>query len=377
MVSRGTRGLYGLLFLCAFRASALEIQNLKILMDKAARSGFSGIVIVSQGEQTLWQQSYGWADRRRRIAMNERTEFDVGSVTKQFVATALLKLQEEGKLSLDDTLEKFFRVPKKRRGVTLRSVLRHVSGFEETDSQKIGDELDRLANRPQKYFEALLRLLPFRRPARFYYNNSMYNLLSFVIEKASGQKYETYLSQHLFSVANLRNTGFNTAGSFNTNEAAIGYDGRKEELPAGRLPNGIGYSGCTGVITSGDDLRTWLLAVHRNTVLGPGETEQLFQSSVFAGYSLGWEIREDKQGHLTDYSHSGATIGFLSEVAFYPESETTLILLSNDSSEGWVLGLAKDVLDGRVAIAKLDEAIRQAKQRRGHRPPTDGPPPVP
>jgi CubicO group peptidase (beta-lactamase class C family) len=307
-------------------------------LDATLRSRhFSGSVLVAERGEILLEKGYGLADRAQGRANVAGTLFDIGSVTKQFVAAAILHLEERGLLRTEDPLSKYLEVPANKRGITLGHLLMHRSGlgYPRGDGGDGGD-----GGEPKKYFETFLREAPLSSPpgTRFFYNNVGYNLLAYVVEKVSGERFEDYLRAHLFLPVGMSSTGFNEPGSIDPARAARGYEGRRGYLSAGRLPNNWGYRGATGVISSVGDLYRWTAALNGDGILSAASKKKLFTPGPGRDrYAMGWSVELGAGGMPVRASHDGATMGFVSKLIMKLESGRTIIAASNDYQSGGVL----------------------------------------
>ncbi|MEQ8279534.1 MAG: serine hydrolase domain-containing protein [Deltaproteobacteria bacterium] len=297
------------------------------------KSGFNGTVLVAKNGKVLMERGYGLANRTTGVKNGADTLYDVGSVTKQFTAAALLKLQEQGKLSLDDPISKYFEVPAARRDITLRQLLQHRSGLGYPSESALANTNP---DDPKSFLEAFLAKAPtIGKPGeRYEYSNLGYNVLANVVEQASGRSYEDYVKRNLFGPAKMTSSGFNEPGSVDPQRAATGYENRNEEaLPAGELPNSWGYKGATGVVTSARDMLRWAEALKDNRVLSKASTQELFATAGDrSGYALGWEVQRDAKGNITSVGHGGSTIGFASNFTIDPRSGMVFVTLSNDEA---------------------------------------------
>ena len=159
-----------------------------------------GSVLVARGPRILLDKGYGVADRRIDLAMPHDAMWDWASVTKQFTAAAVLKLAMQGELDVDDPLARHLdRVPARMRGITLRHLLTHTSGVDQSREVDFGD-MSRAAV-VRAFFEYPVGFPPGK---VFDYNNHGYFVLAAVIEEASGRSYESYVTENLFRPAGMR-----------------------------------------------------------------------------------------------------------------------------------------------------------------------------
>ena len=166
--------------------------------------GFSGTVLVARKGELLLHKGYGLADRERKTPCTTETVFDIGSITKQFTAAAILKLETEGKLRVEDRLSQHLEgVPEDKKDITLHHLLTHTSGLDhaygEDDDYAPRDLAVRL----------FLRMPLLTAPGeRYHYSNPGFSLLAAVVEKLSGMTYEEYLHDRFFRPAGMTQTGY-------------------------------------------------------------------------------------------------------------------------------------------------------------------------
>ena len=191
-------------------AAALSWEQLESRLRTAEREGFSGVVIAQRGGQTTLSQSYGFADRDEQRALTVDSVFDIGSMPIDFTRAAILWLQQEGRISLDDTLEKYFAdVPQDKRGIRLAQLMDGSSGlanFHHRDGDVDKDlsfvDRDRAMSR---IFERPLLFAPGEGNS---HSHSAFGLLAMVVETVSGEPYANFLRRHLFTPAGMSRTGY-------------------------------------------------------------------------------------------------------------------------------------------------------------------------
>jgi CubicO group peptidase (beta-lactamase class C family) len=193
--------------------------RLDSVLRAAAQHGFSGVVRVERGGTVLLRKGYGLANRERRIPFSDASVVQIGSNTKDFTLVALLRLQQRGRLSLRDSLGKYFpAAPADKRGITLQQLVDHRGGF----PIGLGDDFAALTREQflQHAFAAPLRAQP---GTREIYSNTGFALLAAVIEEATGSSYDTYIRDDLLVPLGLENTGY-LLPRFDPSRIAHGYD---------------------------------------------------------------------------------------------------------------------------------------------------------
>ncbi len=276
------------------------IARVDAMLAQMAQDGtFTGSVLMAQGGGVLLSQGYGLADRAKGTPNTPQTRFRLGSITKQFTAMAILILQSQGKLTVQDPICAY--IPgcyPAWKDITIHHLLTHTSGL----SSRLWPELvraDRIAatsSRPVQTL-ALFQDLPLdSRPGeQFAYNNAGYVLLAHIIEQVSGQSFEAFLQQAIFTPLGMRNTGYEQRSS----GLAAGYADAQSTAP--QLPfASMSISDGSGLLYSTvEDLLLWDQALYTERLLPRAELGHMFapiiQETNVAGfaYGYGWYVGED------------------------------------------------------------------------------------
>ncbi|HVT59544.1 MAG TPA: serine hydrolase domain-containing protein [Thermoanaerobaculia bacterium] len=296
--------------------------------------GYSGSVLVARGHHLLLHKGYGVADRERRRPYTPATIFDVASISKQFCAAAILKLEMEGRLKVDDPIGKFLAgVPADKAEITLHQLLTHTSGLVDT----LGDEYE-----PVSREEVIRRALaaPLQGPPgrRHRYSNAGYSLLAAVVEIVSGRPYGTYLRERLFAPAGMRHTGFRLPPD-DLPLLAHGYTadgdwGTPLDHPWAADGPFWNLRGNGGILSTTGDLYLWHLALEGETVLSRAAKEKYFTPYVSEGraanasYAYGWSVSKGPTGGRL-ISHIGGNNIFESDFRRYVDDGVVLIISSN------------------------------------------------
>ncbi len=306
-------------------------------MTRLARFGFSGALLVAKDGKVILHKGYGRADFARGIPITSETVFDVASLTKQFTAAAILKLEMQNRLKTGDRISKFLpNVPKDKAGITLHHLLTHTSGLP-TDYM-LGTNLSR-----EQFVAGILRAPLAARPGQKYlYSNAGYTLLAAIIENVAGQSYEPFLTEQLFSPAGMSNTGFyHDTCKWPPALVAHGYhESIDHGSPQRRRPD-YKYLGAYCVLASVGDLYKWELALRRNTVLSAAAKRKLFTAHAATGepgvsYGYGWKI-ETTNRRTTLISHGGVhPDGFNCLYLYYPNEDLVVIAVSNKIFGGFL-----------------------------------------
>lgn len=291
---------------------------------------FNGAVLVAKNGTILLNKGYGYRNAANKVANNEQTIFQLGSITKQFTAAVILKLQEEKKLSVSDKLSKYFPGYPKGDSITIEQLLTHTSGIYSytNDPKFMANEVTKPASRDMMM--ALFRDKPFDFPpgTGWNYSNSGYSLLGYIIEAVTKKSYEQAVRKYIFTPLRMAHSGFDFTHLKNSGKA-IGYFklNDKEAVPAPIVDSTVSYSAGAIYSTTGD-LYLWHNALQKNNVLSKAQQEKAY-TPVKNKYGYGWGI--DSIEGKRKVSHSGGIHGFTTNIVRVPEDDICVILLSNAS----------------------------------------------
>lgn len=303
------------------------------LLARHARAGWSGAALVARDGEVVLARGYGPSDLEGQRTNEATTLFEIASLSKQFTAAAVLKLEQQGKLELDDSIAKHLPgVPAHSKGITIHHLLTHTSGVSRESSGGGGEDLEAAVR-------AYLGRGPEGKPGHhFEYWNGGYALLAGIVERASGTSFTAYCEQELFAPAGLSDTGFTGDADLPAERAAIGRSGSGAPRSALEHPYGsfgYQYRGMGGVVTSVLDLWKWEQALAGTRVLGAAAKKRLF-TPFKDGYACGWYVTEGEGG--ARHSHGGSVRGFVCEMRGFPASGAAVIVLANtDEVKAWQL----------------------------------------
>lgn len=297
------------------------------LVDSYVRSDlFSGSILVARGDQLLFRKAFGLADREWDIPNTPQTKFRIGSVTKQFTATAILQLVERGQLKLDDPISKYYtNAPSFWQKVTIQHLLTHTSGIPSyTLLPDFRAKIAKIDRTPKEIIDLTRdQPLEFEPGTAFAYDNTGYILLGYVIEKLSRHSYAQYLQKNIFGPLGMNNTGYDLKTTIIPHRASgyTYYNQRWENASyiAMSLPFAAG-----GLYSTVDDLLVWEQSLSK--VLSLASLQAMF-ADYGNGYGFGRFIRNQFDRRLQ--THGGRINGFRANVDLYPDDKLTVIVLSN------------------------------------------------
>jgi CubicO group peptidase (beta-lactamase class C family) len=289
----------------------------------------NGSALIASHGKILLHKAYGWRNIEQGALNDTSTNFPILSMTKSFTSTVVLKLQEEGKLSLKDKLSKYFPDYSRANDISLRELLNHTSGINNY-TDPIGIEDSSIVCNPvtrQQVLDLFYTKPQETEPGKeFNYNNSAYYLLGMIIEKVTGQPYEKIVREMILSPLGMSNSGFDFNG-LPPAKKATGYYLFNEEKKQSIcwLDSTVSYAAGALYSTTGDIYR-WARAVANKQIL----SEKSWNSALKPGlgnYGYGWWIRSLYNKKF--YYHSGGYPGYMSTLAYFPVEDLTIILLNN------------------------------------------------
>ena len=318
-------------------------------------------VFVLRGADTLLLRGYGYANLEDSVPATPRTVYRIGSLTKQFTAALVMQQVQEGRIALDDTIQRFLPAyPTQGHRVTIRHLLTHTSGIKSYTS--LGAEWRRVwrLDLPTDTLMAMFASKPFDfAPGdRYLYNNSGYYLLGVILERVTGRTYQQLVQERLAQPLGLADTrycstepivprraqGYATAPSGFANAEWISMT---QPFAAGAL--------CSSVL----DLVTWTRALWAGRVVQPGSLQEMTTRARLNGGTVsryGFGLGMDSlSGHFR-VSHGGGINGFTSVLAYFPDDTLTIAVL--DNGEEALPGQLLDRL-ARVALGLPAPSARQ------------------
>ncbi|MCS3871666.1 CubicO group peptidase (beta-lactamase class C family) [Chryseobacterium ginsenosidimutans] len=304
------------------------------------RYQFNGSVAVFKDSVELYRKNQGFSDFKNKVKIDSNTVFAIGSVSKQFTAVLVLLQMQQGKLNIDDKVSKYVTdfQNKEYENITIHQLLNHTSGL-----NTLGGKLQ------------------FKSGTDFLYSNDGFSMLGKIVEKVSGKSYDENALE-LFKKVEMNNSS--TGSSFKGENFAGAYIGNGKVFEKIKnMPKRLGNKDigipAGGILSTIDDLHIWNNALYNGKILKP-ETLQKFETKsaerhhpIFGKMGYGYGIMTNI-GKPSAYFHSGYVKGSPSLNIFYPETKTSVIILSNIADEEKGLG---STFKPHVEIKKITDAI--------------------
>jgi D-alanyl-D-alanine carboxypeptidase len=338
----------------------------KLATDTLAKTGVpSASVAVVKDGQITYLKAYGDARLEPRVPATPEMRYSIGSISKQFTAAAILMLQEQGKLSLDDKVSKFLPNLTRAGEITIRQLLSHTSGYQDYWPQDYVMPMMLQSVTAQKILDTWARKpLDFDPGTKWQYSNTNYVIAGVIIEKASGMPLLQFLREKVFTPLGMKSV-------YNTDEARLG-----ETDPAGYLryalgpprpapKEGKGWMFAAGELAmTAQDLARWDISIMDRKLMKPAsyrelETEVLLNNGIGTHYGLGVDV-DMEAGHRA-ISHGGEVSGFTAENIVFPDDRVAVVVLTNQDAASASGAIAHGIAP--LLFATNDSATPQKEEQ--------------
>ncbi|MCG2459774.1 beta-lactamase family protein [Flavobacteriaceae bacterium F89] len=296
-------------------------------LSRTVPFGFSGAVLVAQDGQILLNKGYGYADRSNKIENTIASVFSTGSLTKQFTAAAIMKLEMMGKINTDDKLGKYFEnLPLNKQDITLYHLLTHTSGlplaFSEDDFKPISKD--------EYLKKSMIAKSEFEPGAEFKYSNVGYVLLAMIIEKVSGLSYEEFLQKYLFKPAGMSQTGY-AIPKWKEEDFVHIYNGNNDNGTTALFTRPTWHLiGNGGILSTTNDMFKWIVALNGNSILSEDAKTKMF-TPFKNDYGFGWDVLDD--GNLRQHN-GGSLLGNGAELRWFVHEKLVTVIFTNSTIDG-------------------------------------------
>lgn len=341
-----------LLFGFSFIASAqpkdtgyINMQLDSLISQQMDASDPGGAVAVVSGDKILYHKTFGMMSLEYGLPNNNRTLFNLASVSKHFTAFAILLLEKEGKLNLNDDIRLYLpNLPEYKQVVTINHLIHHTSGIPSSDNLRLFAgvpfeapwDADDEMNIISRYHQ-----LNYTPNSEGNYSNSGYFLLAKIIEQVSGETFSDYLTENIFEPLGMKETFVYDSPGKIIPARATGY--KKAGNSYIRMnTDGESVYGSTNLYTSINDISIWMQNLLNPKVGDQEMMKKLFQPShvlnngYITNYTYGLNIRRYKGIKTAD--HGGYAMGFRSQIMVFPENNLAIISMSNNESiDNWTL----------------------------------------
>lgn len=329
-----------------------EKQVDEIFADWNSTHTPGGTIGVVKNGELIFSKAYGMASLEYDIPNTPQTIFNIASVTKQITAYSMVLLEQEGKLSLDDPIQKHLtEIPTFEDEITIRHLLHHTSGlrnFQSILSLAGWRNGESMTNDDLLHFLSMQKELNFKPGAEYLYCNTGFNIITTIVERISGQSFQDWTQEHIFQPLGMNNSSYREdleAVHKNTATSYEGTPGTKFRQPLKYWT----YMGNGNVYTTIEDLSKWQNNFRKPTLGGAAGIQTLVTPGILNNgeqitYGLGIGVGTFRG--LKRYSHGGSVGGYRSNMIYFPEQELGVIVLSNFSTAnpGGKVSAIRDIL---------------------------------
>ncbi|HET9440313.1 MAG TPA: serine hydrolase domain-containing protein, partial [Longimicrobiales bacterium] len=334
----------------ALPAQQLDTTAINKVFESYSNPNSPGCVLgIGRSGRVLYQRGYGMANLEYDVPLTAQTIVEIGSVSKQFTAAAILLLAQRGTLSLDDDIRKWLpEVPDFGAKITIRMLANHTSGLRDQWGLlgMMNSPPGSAVHTPELVLDLVTRQrdLNFKPNEQYLYSNTGYTLLGIIVKRASGKSLAEYTRDNIFQPLGMSNTQWRDDYTRVVKGRATAYnrsgDAFRQDMP---FTNVYGNG---GLLTTVRDLIVWWDALYTDK-LGSGLLAQLTTSGVLnnkhtISYALG--VSNGTYRGLKEITHGGATAGYRAHLVSLPQSKTTVAVLCNNASANTAMH-AQRVLD--------------------------------
>lgn len=313
----------------------------KVLADSGVPSAEVGIV---QNGHVVYTAAFGQARLAPPLKASSAMAYPVGSISKQFTATAVLLLQQDGKLSLSDPVAKYFPELTRANDVTLRNLLTHTSGYQDYAPQDYTIPAWRVPGDPLTVVHEFAgKALDFEPGTQWQYSNTNFVLAALIVQKVSGMPFARFLRERV-----LQPAGLERVLNLNTDQKQLQVTGYMRNALAPLRPAGLEapgwYFGDGDLAMPVASLLTWDLTFLNRSLLQPASYDEMEASFVLKGgkdsrYGLGVFVGHSAYG--LEIEHSGEVGGFVAENEIFPEQHAAIAVLTNQEASEAASQIAK------------------------------------
>lgn len=347
-------------------AISAKAQNLTQQIDEIVKENYksdmpgAAILVAKQGK-VIYKKAFGKANLELDVDMTSENVFQLASITKQFTAVAILMLEEQGKLKVEDDITKYIPdYPVKGKKITIHHLLNHTSGIKSYTSMPGLLQMARKDMKPTELIEYFKNEpMDFNPGEKYAYNNSAYILLGHIIEVVTKDSYENFIEQHIFKPLQMTNSRYGKMKEL-IKKRAVGYsEAENRYTNADYISLTIPYA-AGSLMSTVDDMLKWQNGLKNNALLKKETFEKAIKPTILNngektdyGYGLGILDLKGSKG----YEHSGGIFGFTTNGVYLEKEDVYVIGLSNCSCND-IGGVTKKI--AALAIGKPYPRIKDA-----------------
>ncbi|MDR7128188.1 CubicO group peptidase (beta-lactamase class C family) [Algoriphagus sp. 4150] len=315
----------------------LYSQGLEARIDSLLETTFSpegpgAVFLVAKAGKPIYRKAFGEANLELNVPMTPSNVFEIGSMTKQFTAIAILMLMEQGKLQLEDQITKFIPdYPTRGKNITIHHLLTHTSGIKSFTGMKSLRAIERQDLAPPELIDFFKNEpMDFDPGEAFKYNNSGYVILGYIIEILSGKSYAEFVQENIFDKLEMTSSQYANHSEVIENRA-YGYHQKDKYVNKNYVSLSLPYASGS-LMSTVDDMLKWNKAIKNNKLIIDETKKIVFENHTLSNgkkinYGYGWHITT--LNNAVSFEHGGSIFGFKSMGVYLPEEDIYVIGLSN------------------------------------------------
>lgn len=326
-----------LLFIVILSAKTFA-QTFEAKIDSLIKTEFNekygpgGAFLIAKNGKPIYQKAFGKANLELDVDLTPESVFQIGSMTKQFTAVAVLMLEEEGKLNVNEPISKYMVDYPAGEKITIHHLLTHTSGIKDFTKMKTLREIAQKEMTPKMMVDFFKNEpVDFAPGEKFDYNNSGYVLLGYIIELVSGETYEDFIKKHIFEKVGMAQSYYASDRKV-INKRAYGYHKKEYGFVTKTVISfSVPFSSGSLMSSLGDMLK-WQNALNKNVLLNAGSSKKAFSKYKLNNgeeftYGYGWHIKE--LNGTPSREHGGSVFGFKSMGVYIPSEDIYVVGFSN------------------------------------------------
>lgn len=351
-------------------AQKLEKQFDEMLNAQYVPNEPGATALVAKDGKIIYHKAFGMANLELGVKMEPDMILEIGSITKQFTAVAILMLVEQGKLDLDDDITKFIEdYPTHGHHISIHHLLTHTSGIKSYTSLESWMPLWRTDYETKEFIDIFKNEpMDFAPGEEYHYNNSAYFLLGYIIEIVSGQTYEEFIESNIFKPLGMKSSLYGSNSEI-IKKRASGYQKKGAYVNAEYLSLTQPYA-AGSIMSTVEDLYSWNRAIRSNTLVKQEAINLAFTNYELnngekINYGYGWAINEIKGSPTVE--HSGGIFGYVTNAIYLPKEDVFVAIYSNCdcnapgqvSTKMAALAIGKPFLDKNDVISVKSETLKK------------------
>lgn len=312
-------------------------QNLETKIDSIIttvlkdKKGPGGVFLVAKDGKPIYRKAFGQANIELDVDMKPENVFQIGSMTKQFTAVAIMMLVEQGELNVNDVISKYIPNYPNGNNITIHHLLTHTSGIKDFTEMKSIMSIAKKDLTPKELVDFFKdESVDFQPGENFKYNNSGYVVLGYIIELVSGKYYADFIEKNIFEKLEMNNSRYASDREIVKNRA-YGYHNRGAYTNKMYVSLSIPYASGS-LMSTVDDMLKWQKAINNNSLISEISKKKVFtnysvNNRKYINYGYGWHLK-DING-IPTREHGGSIFGFKSMGVYIPSKDVYVIGLTN------------------------------------------------